>query len=134
MVEKHLQEEEKKEEKHLLFSLMKSKIICLSKNDEFKEILKGRKNSNKYFTIFFKKLSDKNNKKLNISFVTQKKLGNAVKRNRVKRRLKAIMKNISKISKINLNYSYLLIAKKNIIDGEFFDIKETIIKDYKKIK
>ena len=70
--EKHLQEEEKKEEKHLLFSLMKSKIICLSKNDEFKEILKGRKNSNKYFTIFFKKLTNKNNKKLNISFIAKK--------------------------------------------------------------
>ena len=51
---------------------MKSKIICLSKNDEFKEILKGRKNSNKYFTIFFKKLTNKNNKKLNISFIAKK--------------------------------------------------------------
>ena len=113
---------------------MNTKLLSLSKNEDFKLILKGKKISNKYLTIFFKNLSDKSNKNLNISFVTQKKLGNAVKRNRVKRRLKAIMKNISKISKINLNYSYLLIAKKNIIDGEFFDIKETIIKDYKKIK
>ena len=66
---------------------MRSKIICLSKNDEFKEILKGRKNSNKYFTIFFKKLTNKNNKKLNISFIAKKKLGNAVKRNKIKRKL-----------------------------------------------
>tara|TARA_B100001173_G_C15597435_1_gene383124 strand:- start:68 stop:409 length:342 start_codon:yes stop_codon:yes gene_type:complete len=113
---------------------MSIKLLSLSKNEDFKKLLTGKKISNKYLTIFFKNLSDKSNKNLNISFVTQKKLGNAVKRNRVKRRLKAIMKNISKISKINLNYSYLLIAKKNIIDGEFFDIKETIIKDYKKIK
>ena len=113
---------------------MNNKLLSLSKNEDFKSLLAGKKISNKYLTIFFKNLSDKSNKNLNISFVTQKKLGNAVKRNRVKRRLKAIMKNISKISKINLNYSYLLIAKKNIIDGEFFDIKETIIKDYKKIK
>ena len=113
---------------------MNNKLLSLSKNEDFKSLLAGKKISNKYLTIFFKNLSDKSNKNLNISFVAQKKLGNAVKRNRVKRRLKAIMKNISKISKINLNYSYLLIAKKNIIDGEFFDIKETIIKDYKKIK
>ena len=113
---------------------MSIKLLSLSKNEDFKKLLTGKKISNKYLTIFFKNLSDKSNKNLNISFVTQKKLGNAVKRNRVKRRLKAIMKNISKISKINLNYSYLLIAKKNIIDGEFFDIKETIIKDYKNIK
>ena len=113
---------------------MSIKLLSLSKNEDFKTLLTGKKISNKYLTIFFKNLSDKSNKNLNISFVTKKKLGNAVKRNRVKRRLKAIMNNISKISKINLNYSYLLIAKKNIIDGEFFDIKETIIKDYKKIK
>ena len=112
---------------------MSIKLLSLSKNEDFKTLLTGKKISNKYLTIFFKNLSDKSNKNLNISFVTQKKLGNAVKRNRIKRRLKAIMKKISKISKINLNYSYLLIAKKNIIDGEFIDIKETIIKDYKKI-
>ena len=43
---------------------MKSKIVCLSKNDEFKEILKGKKKSNKYFTIFFKKLLNKDKKKI----------------------------------------------------------------------
>ena len=74
MEEKHLQGEEKKGENLLLFSLMKSKIVCLSKNNEFKEILKGKKNTNKYFTIFFKKLSNKNNNKLNISFITKKKI------------------------------------------------------------
>ena len=63
---------------------MKSKIVSLSKNEEFKSILGGKKISNKYLTIFFKKLSDKNNKKLNISFVAKKKIGNAVSRNKIK--------------------------------------------------
>ena len=74
------------------------------------------------------------NKRLNISFVAQKKLGNAVKRNKIKWRLRNIMNQIIKIYKINLNYSYLLIAKKEIINAKFSDIKETIFKDYKKIK
>ncbi len=113
---------------------MKKKILSLSKNEDFKSLLAGKKISNKYLTIFFKNLSDKSNKNLNISFVTQKKLGNAVKRNKIKRKLRNIMNQILTISKINLNYSYLLIAKKNIIDAKFFDIKETILKDYKKIK
>ena len=113
---------------------MSAKLLSLSKNEDFKSLLNGKKISNKYLTIFFKSLSGKSNKYLNISFVAQKKLGNAVKRNKIKRRLRNIMNQILKVSKINLNYSYLLIAKKNIIDGEFFDIKETIIKDYKKIK
>ncbi len=110
------------------------KILSLSKNEDFKSLLKGKKISNKYLTIFFKNLSDKSNKNLNISFVAQKKLGNAVKRNKIKRRLKNIMNQMIKTSKINLNYSYLLIAKKEIINSKFSDIKETIFKDYKKIK
>ena len=113
---------------------MHIKLLSLSKNQDFKSLLAGKKVSNKYLTIFFKNLSNKSNNYLNISFVTQKKLGNAVKRNRVKRRLRNMMNQILKISKINLNYSYLLIAKKNIIDAKFFDIKEVILKDYKKIK
>ena len=113
---------------------MSFKLLSLKKNEDFKTLLKGRKISNKYLTIFFKNLSNKSNNYLNISFVTQKKLGNAVKRNKVKRRLRQIMMQILKISKINLNYSYLLIAKKNIIDAKFSDIKEVIFKDYKKIK
>ena len=113
---------------------MSAKLLSLSKNEDFKSLLNGKKISNKYLTIFFKSLSDKSNKYLNISFVAQKKLGNAVKRNKIKRRLRNIMNQILKISKINLNYSYLLIAKKNIINAKFFDIKEVILKDYKKIK
>ena len=53
---------------------MKSKITSLSKNSDFKSILSGKKISNKYLTIFFKRLSNKDEKKLNISFVTKKKL------------------------------------------------------------
>ena len=52
---------------------MKSKITSLSKSKDFKSILGGKKISNKYLTIFFKKLSEKDEKKLNISFVTKKK-------------------------------------------------------------
>ena len=53
---------------------MKSKISSLSKSEDFKNLLGGRKISNAYSTIFFRKLSSKNNKLLNISFVTKKKL------------------------------------------------------------
>jgi ribonuclease P protein component len=113
---------------------MHIKLLSLSKNQDFKSLLTGEKISNKYLTIFFKNLSNKSNNYLNISFVAQKKIGNAVKRNKIKRRLSNIMNQITKISKINFNYSYLLIVKKSIINAKFIDIKETIIKDYKKIK
>ena len=113
---------------------MHIKLLSLSKNEDFKSLLTGKKISNKYINIFFKNLSNKSNNYLNISFVTQKKLGNAIKRNKIKRRLRSIMSQMIKISKINFDYSYLFIAKKSIINAKFIDIKETIIKDYKKIK
>mgnify|MGYP001317018997 FL=1 len=110
------------------------KILSLSKNEDFKSVLSGKKVSDKYLTIFFKNLSDKCNKKLNISFVTKKKLGNAVKRNKVKRRLRNMINQILKLIKLNLNYSYLIIAKKNIVNAEYKDVKESLINNYKKIK
>ena len=134
MEEKHLQDEEKKGENLLLFSLMKSKIICLSKNNEFKEILKGKKNTNKYFTIFFKKLSNKNNNKLNISFITKKKLGNAVNRNKIKRKLRNITNEAVKKLSLKFNYSYLVIAKETILKNEYEDIKKTMFTEFNKIK
>ena len=51
---------------------MKSKIVSLSKNSEFLSLLNGNKIVNKYSTIFFKKLKNKNHKCLNVSFVALK--------------------------------------------------------------
>ena len=83
---------------------MKSKIIALSKNEEFKSLLKKKKVSNKYVTIFFGILQNKSDKKLNISFVTKKKIGNAVKRNKIKRRLRNIMNDATKKISLKLKY------------------------------
>ena len=113
---------------------MKSKIIALSKNEEFKNLLKQKKFSNKYVTIFFGKLMNKDNKKLNISFVTKRKLGNAVKRNKIKRRLRNILNEAVKKISINFNYSFLVIAKSSMLNNEYKLIKETLFQDFEKIK
>ena len=113
---------------------MKSKIISLSKNEDFKSILGGKKISNKYLTIFFKKLSDKDYKKLNISFVTKKKIGNAVKRNKIKRRLRNIMNDAVKSININPSYCYLLIARISVSKDPYEAIKNATLEDFKKIK
>jgi len=113
---------------------MKSKIVALSKNEEFKTLLKKKKISNKYVTIFFGSLNNKNKSKLNISFVTKKKLGNAVKRNKIKRRLRNIMNDAIKKISINLHYSYLVIAKPSMLNNEFKNIKETLFREFEKIR
>ena len=113
---------------------MKSKIIALSKNEEFITLLKKKKVSNKYVTIFFGKLKNKNSTKLNISFSVKRKIGNAVQRNKIKRRLRNIMNDAVKRISINLSFSFLVIAKSTVLNSEFKNIKETLFQDFKKIK
>ena len=113
---------------------MKSKITSLSKNEDFKSILSGKKISNKYLTIFFKKLSDKDYRKLNISFVTKKKIGNAVKRNKIKRRLRNIMNDAVKKIDLKFKYCYLLIAKISVLNEPYKNIKQTLFSDFEKIE
>ena len=121
-------------EKENKLSKMKSKILALSKNEEFKRLLKKKKVSNKYVTIFYGNLDGKNIQKLNISFVAKKKLGNAVLRNKIKRRLRHIMNDLIKKISVKLNYSYLVIAKPTMLNTDFKDIKETLFQEFKKIK
>ncbi|MEK9690690.1 MAG: ribonuclease P protein component [Pelagibacteraceae bacterium] len=113
---------------------MKSKILALSNNEDFKNLLKKKKISNKFVTIFFGDLANKDNKKLNISFVTKKKIGNAVKRNKIKRRLRNILNEAVKRITLNFNYSYLVIAKPTMLNNDYTNIKETLFLDFEKIK
>ena len=113
---------------------MKSKIVALSKNEEFKSLLKKKKISNKFVTIFFGHLVKKDNKKLNISFVTKKKLGNAVIRNKIKRRLRNIMDDAVKKISLKYDYSYLVIAKQTMLNNDFKIIKNTLFQDFERIK
>ena len=112
---------------------MKSKILALSNNKEFQNLIKKKKISNKYVSIYFGRLDNKDNKKLNISFSVKKKIGNAVKRNKVKRRLRNIINDAVKKISINYNFSFLVIAKSTMLNSEFRNIKETIFQDFKKI-
>ena len=113
---------------------MKSKILALSKNEQFKSLLRQKKISNKYTTIFFGKIANKNKNKLNISFIAKKKIGNAVKRNKIKRRLRNIMNDAVKNITLKFDYSYLVIAKPTMLNKEYTIIKETLFRDFERIK
>ena len=113
---------------------MKSKILALSKNEEFKSLLKQKKISNKYVTIFFGNLPNKDKKKINISFSVKKKIGNAPNRNKVKRRLKSIVNEAVKKISINFDFSILVLARESMLNNEYKIIKETLFHDLEKIK
>ena len=113
---------------------MKTKIVALKKNEDFKNLLKGKKISNKYFTIFFNKILNKDSNYLNVSFVTKKKIGNAVKRNKIRRRLKNMTNDAIKKISINFNYSYLVIARNKVLSDEYENIKKTLFTNFERIK
>ena len=66
--------------------------------------------------------------------MTKKKIGNAVKRNKIKRRLRNILNEAVKKISIKFEYSYLVIAKSTMLNNEYKIIKETLFQDLKKIK
>ena len=70
------------------------KFKSLKHSKEFLKILKKKKINTKYFTIYFDKNSSNLNKFLNISFVIKKNVGNAVTRNKIKRKLKYAVQKI----------------------------------------
>ena len=87
------------------------KLESLKKNNHFKLALKEKKVHSEFFSIFAAKnfIPSKNKNLLHISFVMKKKIGNAVKRNKIRRRLKAIVHKLLKIKgAINTNYTYIV--------------------------
>ncbi len=115
---------------------MKIKIVALKKDKDFKALLKGEKISNKYFIMFYKKLLKKNYKNLNLSVVAKKKIfPKAVDRNFGKRRFKNVLNQAIKKIALNFNYSYLILAKENVLKKNCFeDLKKTMFKELNKIK
>ena len=133
MEENLLLEEEQKEEK--LYLLKMIKLESLKKSDHFKLVLNGKKIHTNFFSIFATKnfLTPKKNRLL-ISFVTKKKIGNAIKRNRIRRKLKAMTVKILKIKgAININYTYIIICKTKSYTEKYDKIFLEMQKSFKKL-
>ena len=112
------------------------KFKSLNKSKDFIRILKKRKLNTKYFSVYFEKNSENSlNKYLNISFVMKKNIGNAITRNRIKRKLKYAVQKISKESKlIDLDYTYVVFGKNNVYKDKFASVLGEVNEAFKKIK
>ena len=92
------------------------RLESLKKSYQFKKALKEKKVHSEFFSIFATKNFFKPKLKTNllISFVMKKKIGNAVKRNKIRRKLKAIVqKLLKKRGAINKDYTYIVFGKSN---------------------
>ena len=65
----------------------------------------------------------------------KKNIGNAVMRNKIKRKLKSAVQKISKEKElIDLNYTYIIFGKNNVYQDKFVNVLEDVDKTFKKIK
>ena len=115
------------------------KFKSLNKSREFLKVIKKKKLNTRYFTIYFNKnsvnINKDFNKYLNISFVMKKNVGNAVIRNKIKRKLKYAVQKISKEQKIiDLNYTYVIFGKNNVYKDKFVNVLDEVNEIFKKIK
>ena len=115
------------------------KFKSLKENKEFLKILSKQKLDTEYFTVYFDKnknnLKKKSSNYLNISFVVKKKIGNAVIRNKIKRKLKfAVQKLLKEKRPIDLNYTYVIFGKNNVYNDKFRLVLKKINEIFEKIK
>ena len=116
-----------------------NKFKSLTQSKEFLKNLKKKRINTKYFIVYFdknsKNLKNDFKKYLNISFVMKKNIGNAVTRNRIKRKLKYAIQKISKENQlIDLNYTYVIFGKSDVYKDKFALVLEKVNETFKKIK
>ena len=114
------------------------KFRSLNQSKEFLKILKKKRLNTKYFTLYFgknlKNFKNDFDKYLNISFVMKKNVGNAVTRNKIKRKLKYAVQKISKEKQlIDLNYTYIIFGKNNVYKDKFSLVLNEVNEMFKKI-
>lgn len=104
------------------------KVNIIKKSDEFSSIIKKRNGvSNKYFILNIEN-NDSNIPKFGITFV--KHIGNAVTRNKLKRRTKSIIDNNKNIYQDNKKY--IIIIKKDAVDITYKEMEKQLISIFKK--
>ena len=102
------------------------KIKTLKKRKDFVLSNKfGQKSFNKNFILQKFSPTDQNNLDLMFGFTATKKIGNAVKRNRAKRRMRALILIFLKEKGywFDDTSTYIIIAKRSLIKASFLDLK-----------
>lgn len=106
------------------------KINIVKKAEEYSRIIKKRQGiSNRYF-ILNKEDNNENIPKFGITFT--KHIGNAVTRNKLKRRIKAIIDTNKNI--YEQNKTYVIIAKKTALELNYEQLSKELIYLFNKVK
>ena len=96
----------------------------LRKNNEFRNVFSaGSKKIGKYVIVYLLPVK-KNSTRVGI--ITKKSIGNAVKRNKIKRILRELWRN--RCLQLISGYDVVILARKKIIQAPFSEIEDELIK------
>ncbi len=99
----------------------------LKKNTEFRKVYKQGKNYWNRNLILYVRRNHTDNVRIGISIT--KKVGNAVVRNRLKRRIKEINRTL--VPSIKRGYDLVIIPKKNAVELSFIELESALKHIYK---
>ena len=108
-------------------------LITIKKRSEF---IRSNKFSKKIYTPNFiiQKLESKKNENMpHFGFTITKKIGSAILRNKIKRRLKSIIRELLKYKGkyFDLSSNYILICKKEIVKVSYDDLQNELMDKFK---
>src|SRR5690242_2233902 len=102
----------------------------LMKREHFNRVYRrGQSTANRQFVLYYVPCMDEPNFRLGVSI--SKKLGNAVIRNRLKRRIKEIVR-VNK-QKLPCGYTYIIIGRKPALDLDFLQMEKSIFHLFRKM-
>lgn len=100
------------------------KEFRVKKNKEFQEIFKkGKSFANRQFVVYSIKRPGQAHFRIGLS--VSKKLGNAVKRNQIKRYIRQSFLELEE--ELQNEYDFIIIARKPAADMGFFEIKSSLV-------
>ena len=100
------------------------KEFRVKRNEDFSKIIARKKSFANSCFIIYKDENQIGHGRVGIS--VSKKLGNAVTRNKIKRRIKNIIDNNKNI--VQKGYDYVIIVKKGIVDLTYQDMEKELLK------
>jgi ribonuclease P protein component len=103
-------------------------MIIIKKNSEYKDVYSCNSSFSDYnIVIFIKKNKDVKNR---YGFTSAKKIKNAVDRNRIRRRLKEIVR--LNEYKIKTGYDVVFMARVNAVDADYKSLERSFFKVLKR--
>jgi ribonuclease P protein component len=96
----------------------------LRKNNEFRKVFSaGGKKIGKYVIVYLLPVKKKSTR---VGIIAKKSIGNAVKRNKIKRILRELWRN--RCFQLLSGYDVVILARKKIIQARFSDIEDELMK------